>query len=594
MKNIIVREYLESLTESDELDYILPMLLEVMGHKIISNPRITKGLPQYGKDVVSIGVDKDGIRKRFYCEVKGGADKDVTTTTFSKTDGIRESIIEARDRGFNDASNPDFENLPIKIVLAHNGIIKANVKETFDGFIQREFPAAEKPVKKKWWKRNKNKNGVGYEFERWDIYELTELFTQHLFNEYLLTDAEATNLFKKVLVLLNTPRNNYADYFNLVNHVFEKAGLAANMGERKRLLFFETMRMISFIVYHYSKDAQNLNAAIKCIPYSVLRLWNWILENNLEGDAKVRAHFDKNVGILFQALKEYFERTLPVAKMKDGIWAPNGGRYEQVGYPVRAMDYIGNLILYFKFQQNREENNQELLDNQINDLTSILNSNDGTIRPIFDNHSIPVCLVLNFLIENGRIEDAKEYLRNVQGAIQVAQQTHQRLPDGKNRIESVIRYIVRRQKSAYYEDATSHLFGILLEYMAVLDMKDEYDAFKKFITAMKIDIAVFEPYDNAQLQQYQPDNNFEHEQNLLSHTLYQEGYQAEITLNEEFSDFQAKTFAKPVFAYPYKTQQSGYDYLLLLAHVYFKTPLFPSAWRNIRILVAEEDVRVTN
>lgn len=351
--------------------------------------------------------------------------------------------------------------------------------------------------------------------------------------------------------------------------------------------------MISFIVYHYSKDAQNLHAAIKCIPYSVLRLWNWVLENNLESDTKVRAHFDKNVGILFQTLQEYFGRTLPVAKLKDGIWAPNGGRYEQVGYPIRAMDYIANLILYFKFQQNREENNQELLDSQVSDLATVLNNNDGTTRPIFDNHSIPVCLVVNFLIENGRIEDAKAYLRNVQGSILIAQHTFRQLPDGKNRIESVIRYIVRRQKSIYYEDSTSHLFGMLLEYMAVLDMKDEYTAFKEFITALKIDVAIFEPYDNAQLKQYQPDNSLDHEQNLLSHTLYQEGYQAEITLNKELSDFQAKTFSKPIFAYTYKTQQSGYDYLLLLAHVYFKTPLFPSAWRNMRIPVADDGIAAT-
>lgn len=583
MKNIIVREYLESLTESDELDYIFPMLLEVMGHKIISNPRITKGFSQYGKDVISIGVDKDGIRKRFYFEVKGGADKDITTSTFSKTDGVRESIIESRDRGFNDASSPDFEKLPIKIVLVHNGIIKANVKETFDGFIQREFPISEKPVKKKWWQRTKNKNSVSYEFERWDIYELTELFTHHLFNEYLLTDQDAIGLFKKVLVLINTPRNSYSDYFNLINHVFEKAGPTTNMGERKRLLFFETIRMISFIVYHYSEDAQNLNAAIKCIPYSVLRLWNWILENKLDSDTKVCAHFDKNVGILFQTLQEYFSRTLPVARLKDGIWAPNGGRYEQVGYPIRAMDYIANLILYFKFQQNREENNEELLDNQIGDLATILNNNDGTTRPIFDNHSIPVCLVLNFLIENERIEDAKAYLRNVQGSIQIAQQTYRRLPDGKNRIESIIRYVVRGQKSVYYEDSTSHLFGMLLEYMAVLNMKNEYAAFKEFIMTLKIDVAVFEPYDNTQLKQYQPENMLDHEQNLLSHTLYQEGYQAEITLNDKFSDFQSKTFVKPVFSYSYRTEDAGYGYLLVLAHVYFKTPLFPSAWRNIRI-----------
>src|SRR5688500_1013118 len=100
MKNIIVREYLESLTESEELDFIFPILLEVMDFTIISTPIITKGLPQYGKDVIAVGVDEDVVKKRFYFEIKGGVDRHITTTNYKGDDGIRESIIEAKDRTY--------------------------------------------------------------------------------------------------------------------------------------------------------------------------------------------------------------------------------------------------------------------------------------------------------------------------------------------------------------------------------------------------------------------------------------------------------------------------------------------------------------
>ena len=38
MNNRVISEYLESLKEDDELDYIFPILLESMGFQIVSTP----------------------------------------------------------------------------------------------------------------------------------------------------------------------------------------------------------------------------------------------------------------------------------------------------------------------------------------------------------------------------------------------------------------------------------------------------------------------------------------------------------------------------------------------------------------------------
>ena len=125
MKTIIVREYLESLKEDRELDALFPILLEVMGYQIISTPKETKGFQQYGKDVIAVGTDEaDDLRKRFYFEIKGGEDKNITPTNFNKDDGIRMSIQEAKDRPFSDVSHSEFNLLPVNIVLVHNWIMK--------------------------------------------------------------------------------------------------------------------------------------------------------------------------------------------------------------------------------------------------------------------------------------------------------------------------------------------------------------------------------------------------------------------------------------------------------------------------------------
>ena len=138
IKSIIVRDYLESLTESNELDYICPLFLESQGFIILSKPTESKGLSQYGKDIVAVGKDfSDGIQKRFYFELKGGGDRNITNSTYIKDDGVRESLIEAKDKQFSFTSE-EHESLKLKIILVHNGEIKSDVKEVFDGFIKRD------------------------------------------------------------------------------------------------------------------------------------------------------------------------------------------------------------------------------------------------------------------------------------------------------------------------------------------------------------------------------------------------------------------------------------------------------------------------
>ncbi|MES2396323.1 MAG: hypothetical protein V4549_09985 [Bacteroidota bacterium] len=153
--SIIVSEYLQSLKEDKELDHLFPMLLVLMGFKIKSTPIHSKGQSQYGKDVIAVGM-KDGVKKRFYFEIKGHSDKDIDDTSFNKKDGIRESILAAKDTPFEDKSDAEFNKLPVEIVTVHNGIIKENFRPQFNGFISREFPDGN--------------------FQDWDIYKLTDLF----------------------------------------------------------------------------------------------------------------------------------------------------------------------------------------------------------------------------------------------------------------------------------------------------------------------------------------------------------------------------------------------------------------------------------
>ena len=204
IKPIIVKSYLESLTEERELNRIFPILLTSLGFEILNKPTENKGLPEYGKDIVAVGKDKDNIKKRFYFELKGGSDRDVSSTTLTKKDGIMESLREAKYADFETTYN-GFDTLPQKIVLVHNGGLKANARKTFKGFISKEFPVT-----------------GNIEFERWDIERLSLEFSNHLFGAYLLTDQQTTKTFNKVLINLNASNHISEDFIRLLKDLFNK------------------------------------------------------------------------------------------------------------------------------------------------------------------------------------------------------------------------------------------------------------------------------------------------------------------------------------------------------------------------------------
>ena len=73
----IVKQYIASLKEDGELDYIFPLLLERMEYRILSTPKQSKGMPQYGRDVVAIKEVK-GEPTLWLFELKGFGAKDIT------------------------------------------------------------------------------------------------------------------------------------------------------------------------------------------------------------------------------------------------------------------------------------------------------------------------------------------------------------------------------------------------------------------------------------------------------------------------------------------------------------------------------------
>lgn len=571
IKPIIVKSYLESLTEERELNRIFPMLLTSLGFEILTQPTENKGLPEYGKDIVAIGKDEDGIKKRFYFELKGGEDRDITSHILSKNDGVITSLRDAKYAKF-ETTYKGFGSLPLKIVLVHNGEMKASARKGFTDFITEEFPT------------------IGnIEFDRWDIERLSLEFSNHLFGAYLLTDQTTTKIFNKVLINLNASNHISEDFVKLLNDLFSKNEWKDHKGRlaRKWILLFETLKLISFIIYTEAKKYNNLDIAKRYLTHLIIKYWHWILKNKLEENSRITSYFNEVLKFYLSILTEYFQRTLGLAKFPNGLSSENSGRYEQIGYTKRTFDYLEFLTFILNVDLPNPNANKEEM-RAI--LTSVINANNVSLRPLVDINSIPIINILNFYLILDDKTSAINYLRGVLSYIINGKVKYGRLPDANNSYENVIRFTITGEKPVYYSDSTSPLLAVLLEYIAILDLEDDYNDIRKFIIDNDIDLGIFTPHHGIGSTSTHLIENTEDdlEEQLFCNPQFNDGYQRDIKLfinlteDMDFKNFKLE-YEKRIdeFKYDYRTDNAGYSFLRNLAHIYFQIPYFPDKWRVI-------------
>jgi hypothetical protein len=562
--NIFVQEYLSTLKEDSELDYLFPLLLKSMGYKIIRTPKESKGQSQYGKDVIAIGPDEFGVIHKWYFELKGYDDKNITESNFHKKDGILESLREAKYVDYEDYSIPSLSDLPTKIVLVHNGIIKSNFLQTFNGFVKKELE--------------------GYGFERWDIYKLSDLFSTYLFGEYLLVDVESNLLLKKAFAFWDLEDYDFNHLKELITLQFSKQTGESNRPIKK---LFASLGLINTLIQHYSIVNNNLVPAKECSKFLILKSWHWILENDLQEKKPIVNEFKKLLKGQFEIFNKYFKKTFRVAKIENGLFSEFGFFYEVIGYPIRCFEYIDDLIYYCRLRNTIFESKKlERIKNKQKDLIiELIESNSGFNRPVFDNHSIPIVQLFLFFSDETclRKKDVNflfSYIDNTVSNLKIEKLKHNRQPELYGNINSLIEFVATGNKPNNYFDNSSILLAILLEITTIFNSEKQFIKILSFID------------ENLSLQIVSIDfDKYNVEHLLFEKHLHDEYYvdcieriqdSLKLLKNEaNFKDFKKSILEKSKSPNSFKTDSLGLSCIRYLAHSYFKNEIFPEEWRGL-------------
>lgn len=545
MKHRIVREYLESLKEDKELDYIFPMLLEAMGYRIVATPRNSKGQSQYGKDVVAIGKDEDGTLYRWYFELKGNAAKDINDATYQVKDGVRDSIIAAKDAPYEDSSIPSFNKLPHKIVFVHNGILMENTRTTFEGFIKREFP-----------------NGG---FERWDIERLTELFSKYLFDECLFCDDESYSLFKKTLVLLDAPGWKTTDIDRLIdiqlNHFdFRK--------KNQRLISkcLSSLNLLLVIIFKYAQDANNLLPAKMTSDRVVLKTWAWILKNNKEKSKIVIDFFSKIVDLHLEIYYIYIKKIVPLALEYKGLYMYRGFDAERVCYPLRCYAFMNDLLYYSIVLCSINNRNEQYLNAAKNTILGVLLNNSGLEVPLLDTHAITLQLLLSFIFRFPHTEEDEiiitEFIKRLTLNVIIQKNEKDMFPELHGNSKHVAKSI--NKKTPEYSDSSSLFLMTLIEIIAWAKAEPLYTMLREKIEETKVNLQVPYPIESDNL-----------EIEFFKHRLYNEmAVQTIKKLPESLEEFD-ECYRKKYNSIDFRTSHTKFWFLSILAHIHYKTDFFP-------------------
>ena len=246
---LILREYLASLREREELDAILPDLLSELDFTVYSRPG--RGTKQHGVDVAAVSPIIDGERRVYLFSIKRG-----DLTRQDSDDGtpqaLRPSLNGILDVYIRTRIPVRYAGLRIVICIGMGGDMREQAQEYVEGFI-----AAHSTDR--------------ISFEVWNGDKIAGLLLQGVLREELLPRALRSD-FQKAVALLDEPDVAYRHFARLLQRLRE----AGKASAKSRVRASRQIYICLWVLYVWGRDAGNLDAPYRASELAVLTTWELI------------------------------------------------------------------------------------------------------------------------------------------------------------------------------------------------------------------------------------------------------------------------------------------------------------------------------
>ncbi|MFM2608109.1 hypothetical protein AAFX30_10840 [Vibrio chagasii] len=390
---LILKQYLASLRERQELDAVLPDLLSSMGMNVFISP--TRGVKEYGVDIAAVGqLQNDEEESVYLFSVKSG---NLTRETWSgqSNQSLLPSLQEILYGFIPTRIPPQHNSKPIVICLCFGGDINSGIRQEVTGF--ENFNSRDK-----------------LRFEEWNGDKLSEFIQQHLLKEELLPSSSQA-LLRKSLALLEEPESSSEHFSLLIDKVLSNAIDADSITSS-----ITRINVCLWVLFSWCRDSGNLEAAYLSSERALLLAWDKV-KGHYTGRNKPSRSFDSILDTYQQITDCYVDRCLiPYVGLKyalsHAVHSPCS-----IDVNIKLFDVLGRLAVKGhwildslsksyaeKPPTDGENEEQERLRLRLRDVTSSINllavNNPMLLSPYKDSQAIDFCLALTLLSNNSELD----------------------------------------------------------------------------------------------------------------------------------------------------------------------------------------------
>lgn len=332
---------------------------------------------------------------------------------------------------------------------------------------------------------------------------------------------------------------------------------------------FSSINLMLAILLKEGQRINNFMPAKRASDIAVLKVWAWILKNNKTSNQKVLSLFGMLVKLHLHIYAKYLDKLIPLAIQYKGLYMVNGLQSENVLYPLRCFDFISDIVYYhLAFREYLPyEKRQKFDQSGIELVLQIINCNSGFDIPLLDTHSIPILLVIKYVMT---IQQPTEELHKTIGEwifrmvvnVLIRKQDSNMFPELYGSRRELAKSVFVR--SPNYHDESSLLLTILAELLHWINADELYKKLYELVIKEDTNLQVSYPIELPDLEIL-----------LFSKRLYNEmAVETSISLPKELKEL-PQYLKKDFTPIKLKTDGTPYHFLKYLAHIHYQTDWFP-------------------
>lgn len=459
---LIIKQYLASLRERDELDAVLPDLLSELGLNVFSRP--SRGTRQHGVDVAAVGSLDGGIEKAYLFSIKAG---DLTRRSWSiEENALRPSLDEIQDVYIPNCLPEEHKDKGVVICLCLGGVIQENVRADVEGY-------------KKRYTREK------LTFEDWNGDRLASLIQSSFLREDLLPEHSRSQL-RKSLSLLDEPEASYQHFSTLVTALFSAKGTE----DKDQVTAIRQIYICLWILFAWARDAGNTESAYLASELALLYAWEMSKSYSAKttNAAKAIQSAFQSLLIVYKQISSQYLTTkiLPHTPKRDALSAAVRASCS-LDVNLKLFDVLGRLsmggIWAYWWAQRLSEGEGEIREQLWNEVRScsvaakqLISNNPTLFLPIKDDQAIDMSIaVLLLLMDRDNHTDISTWLSEVVNRASLAYQIHGKYPCTVQRYGELLEH-PRRNDEGYRQEVTSGsiLFPMIALWAGLLRDADLY------------------------------------------------------------------------------------------------------------------------